>query len=194
MTIAVRVVIGRTVAWPVAVIMVCASVLLAACGSSSSSKTAATSPASSASGAATASVTVTTADVAGIGTVLVNGESRTLYLLTSERGGKITCTAANDCTTYWPLAELPAGLSHGVAGSGAQASLLGTVRTASGSLVLTYGGWPLHTFSGDSGPGMAHGQGVTSFGGTWWAISPAGTPVTGVSSTPSTTSHSGYGY
>ena len=37
-------------------------------------------------------MTVKAAMVPGVGTVLVNGDGRTLYLLTSEKGGKLTCT------------------------------------------------------------------------------------------------------
>ena len=146
---------------------------LTACGSSAATGTAATGPAGtdSPSGA----VTISTADVPGIGTVLVNGEGRTLYLLSSEAGGKLTCTDDNGCTKVWPDTELPSGVAQATAGSGIEASLLGTVKSADGNLYVTYGGFPLYQFSGDSGPGTVNGQGITSFGGTWSAMTPAGT-------------------
>ncbi|HZI77226.1 MAG TPA: hypothetical protein VFD73_24950, partial [Gemmatimonadales bacterium] len=58
---------------------------VAACGSSSSS-TAASSPGSSTpSGASSAaSATINATSVPGVGTVLVNGQGQTLYMLTSE--------------------------------------------------------------------------------------------------------------
>lgn len=152
------------------------ALLLASCGGSTPS---------SPSGGANAAITVAAADVPGLGTVLVNGSGRTLYVLSSERGGKLTCTDANGCTAVWPDTELPAGVQHGTAGEGAQASLLGTVRSAEGKLYLTYGGWPLYTYAHDSGSRQAHGEGITSFGGTWWALSPSGSPVTAQSGTPS---------
>jgi predicted lipoprotein with Yx(FWY)xxD motif len=153
------------------------ALVVAACGGSSS--TPASNAASSGSTSdANAAITVSTADVAGLGTVLVNGKGQTLYLLTSEKGGKLTCTDANGCTKVWPDTELPSGVTHGVAGSGVQASLLSTVKSDDGRLYLTYGGWPLYTYAGDSGPMQSHGQGIVSFGGTWWAISPSGDPVT----------------
>ena len=65
--------------------------------------------------------------------------------------------------------------------------MLSTIKGPSGALYITYAGWPLYTFSGDSGPGRAKGQGIVSFGGTWETLTPAGTPVT----TTSTTSSSG---
>ena len=156
---------------------------VAACGSSSSS-TAAGSPASSApSGASSAaSATLSATSVPGVGTVLVNGQGQTLYMLTSEKGGKITCTQANGCTQAWPETLLTSGVTTAKAGHGVQASLLGTVRDASGNLEVTYNHWPLYTFSGDSGPGAAKGQGLTSFGGTWYVLNGSGNPVTSGSS------------
>jgi secreted repeat protein with Y-X4-D motif len=81
-----------------------------------------------------------------------------------------------------------------VPGSGVQASLLATVG-ASGRSRVTYASYPLYTYSGDSGPGTANGKGITSFGGTWWPITPTGTLVTGSSSSSATGgSGSGSGY
>lgn len=159
-------------------------VALTACGSSTTTKTVSTNPA--------AAITISTAEVPGVGTVLVNGAGRTLYLLSSEAGGKLTCTDGNGCTKVWPDTKLPAGTTQATAGSGIQASLLGTVKSAEGSLLVTYGGFPLYQFSGDSGPGSANGQGITSFGGTWSAITPAGTAMD-PSSTPSSSIVAGYG-
>lgn len=163
-----------------------ASLLFAACGSSakSSSSTSGGTPASGsattrgAAGASDASVTVKVANVAKLGDVLVNGDGRTLYVIDSEQGGKVSCTASGGCTTYWPPAVLPAGMAQGIAGSGAKASLLGTVTSPSGDVRLTYAGWPLYTYTGDSGPGQATGQGVKDSFGTWWVLGPSGTPIT----------------
>ena len=163
---------------------------VAACGSSSSS-TPAGSPASSTPAGASpaASATISATSVPGVGTVLVNGQGQTLYMLTSEKGGKITCTAANGCTQAWPETLLTSGATA-KAGSGVQSSLLGTVKDASGTLEVTYNHWPLYTFSGDPAPGVAKGQGLTSFGGTWYVLNESGNPVT---SSPSGTASSGGG-
>jgi predicted lipoprotein with Yx(FWY)xxD motif len=69
-------------------------------------------------------------------------------------------------------------VTSATAGSGNQASLLGTVKNAAGDLYGTYHGWPLYTYSGDSGPGQTNGEGITSFGGTWYVLSTSGSPVT----------------
>ncbi len=150
-----------------------AGLLLAACGGSGSS-----SPTGGGGSGSAAAYTFSTANVSGLGTVLVNGDNRTIYVLSSEAGGKLTCTDANGCTQVWPDIELPAGVSAGVAGNGVQSAQLGTVKSADGKLHVTYGGYPLYTYTGDSGPMQNHGQGITSFGGTWHAIDASGKPVT----------------
>ena len=159
--------------WVGIAVLAAGGLALSACGSSAATSTAATGPAGtdSSSGA----VTISAADVPGIGTVLVNGEGRTLYLLSSEAGGKLTCTDDNGCTKVWPDTELPSGVTQATAGSGVEASLLGTVKSADGDLYVTYGGFPLYEFSGDAGPGTVNGQGIESFGGTWSAMTAAGT-------------------
>lgn len=193
-----------------------AALVLAACGSSGSVKagssgssgssggsSAAKTAASSSSGGSSGMITISAANVPGFGSVLVNGSGQTLYMLSSEKGGKITCTDANGCTKYWPDTELPAGQTAAHAGSGIQTSLLGTVKDAAGSLYVTYGGWPLYTYVGDKSAGQAAGEGVTSFGGTWYVLGVDGNPVTarsgsggsgGGASTTAPASSGGYNY
>ena len=171
-----------------------AAATVAACGSSSSSGAAAGSSSSAPAGASSAAaVKISAESVPGVGTVLVNGQGKTLYLLTSEKGGKITCTAANGCTQAWPETVVSSGMTAATAGSGVQSSLLGTVKDASGNLLVTYNHWPLYTFSGDSGPGVAKGEGVIAFGGTWYVLSGSGNPVT-TSSQSSSSTGGGNGY
>lgn len=178
-----------------------AAITVAACGTSSSTTASGSSsgpssgPASSApAGTSTSAVTISAKSVPGVGTVLVNGQGRTLYLLNSEKGGKITCTDANGCTKIWPDTELPKGTKAATAGSGIQPSLLGTVKGDSGALYVTYNGWPLYTFSGDSGPGAVHGQGITSFGGTWYALTTSGNAATGQAASSPSSGGGGNGY
>ena len=170
---------------------------LAACGSaastSSSSSGGGAVSSSSGSGGSAAAYTLSTASVAGLGTVLVNGNGQTMYVLSSEKGGKVTCTDSSGCTAVWPDTQLPSGVSAGIAGSGVQASLLGTAMGADGNTYLTYGTYPVYTYKGDSGPGSAGGQGIQSFGGTWTVIGADGNPVTsGSSSGGSSNGGSGY--
>jgi predicted lipoprotein with Yx(FWY)xxD motif len=156
-----------------------AALVMGACGSSSKHS---------------AGLTIGTSNVAGVGNVLVNSkDGKTLYLLTSEQGGKLTCTDENGCTKVWPDTGLPKGVTAATAGSGVNASMLGTVKSADGELYPTYAGWPLYEYTGDPGPGHANGQGIVSFGGTWETLTPAGTPVTAAAApTANTATSIGY--
>ena len=98
-----------------------AAVAVAACGASagtsasgsgsspSSAGSSAAAGGASAGAASASSVTVSAKNVPGVGTVLVNGAGRTLYMLTSEKGDKITCTASSGCLHAWPETDLPSG-------------------------------------------------------------------------------------
>ncbi len=43
---------------------------------------------------------------------------------------------------------------------------------------MTYDGHPLYYYAGDSGSGMASGQGSDNFGAKWWLVAPSGSDVT----------------
>jgi predicted lipoprotein with Yx(FWY)xxD motif len=182
---------GALSAAAVLALAACSKSTTAGTGSTSSPSSSATS--SSPSANADAAITIATATIPGVGTVLVNGNGQTLYLLSSEQGGKLTCTDANGCTKVWPDTELPSGKTAGIAGAGVQASLLSTVKSPDGKLYVTYNTFPLYTYTGDTKSGTAAGQGITSFGGTWAAITPAGVAATSASSSAKASS-SGYGY
>ena len=78
-----------------------AAMTLAACSNSSSGGAygAAGSTSTSTVAAGTAA-TVATADVGQLGTVLVDGTGRTLYLFTNDTGTSSTCSG--DCAATWP--------------------------------------------------------------------------------------------
>jgi predicted lipoprotein with Yx(FWY)xxD motif len=134
-----------------------------------------------------AKITVKTASVAGLGTVLVDGAGRTLYTLTSETAGKITCTTGNGCTNYWSQMVSKSGQHHQTRGS-AHASMIGSEKGTAGVHILTYHGRPLYTYVGDTADGQVNGEGLKSFGGTWYAVSASGKLVkaSNAKSTPST--------
>lgn len=151
------------------VALVAVATLLAACGSSTdtgstggaSGPTAATGTIG-ATGAA--SDGLSTAKAPGVGTVLVNADGFTLYYLETDAHSDVTCTEG--CAQTWPpdlVTEVPDGA--GLSGS------LATIANPSGGMQLTYEGWPLYTYAGDSGPGQANGEGV---GGVWFAMTPDG--------------------
>ena len=53
-----------------------------------------------------------TANVTGVGTVLVDSSGRTLYMLTADKGDHVTCTAS-PCTAVWPPVIAPSAPSAG---------------------------------------------------------------------------------
>jgi len=136
-----------------------------------------------------ASSTTTPGGVLGVATtslgpVLVDSLGLTVYLLTADTPGHSSCSA--QCLQYWPLVPAPAGATvPAIQGIGAALSV---TKAMSGTSMLTAGGWPLYTFVKDKAPGDVTGQGVKTFGGTWYAVSPAGAPVTApATSAPTTT-------
>jgi predicted lipoprotein with Yx(FWY)xxD motif len=118
----------------------------------------------------------------GLGTVLIDRQGRTLYLFKADSGGQSACTGA--CALAWPPLLTP---GDPTAGSGAKASLLGTITRPGGSEQVTYNGHPLYLFVKDHHPGDTFGQGVTAFGAPWYALTSSGNQVSGQSVT------SGYG-
>jgi predicted lipoprotein with Yx(FWY)xxD motif len=104
-----------------------------------------------------------------LGTVLTDGKGITVYLFEADTTTKPTCYAA--CSQYWPPV-LTTGAP--VAGVGAKASLLGTVKRTGGKLQVTYAGHPLYYFVQSTKPGNVSGQGVNGFGAHWDAVRPSG--------------------
>jgi hypothetical protein len=86
-------------------------------------------------------------------------------------------------------------VSAATAGAGLQKALLATMKSSDGATYPTYKGWLMYEYAGDDATGQANGEGIHSFGGTWYALSPAGTPVmTPSGSSTSGTSGGGYHY
>jgi predicted lipoprotein with Yx(FWY)xxD motif len=107
-----------------------------------------------------------------LGKILVDSRGRTLYLFTKDSGSRSTCTGA--CATPWP--PLLADGTTTVSG-GALASMVGTTRRSDTTPQVTYNGHPLYLFAKDKSPGDTNGEGVSAFGGSWFAVSPAGNRV-----------------
>ncbi len=121
------------------------------------------------------SAAISTRNVSGLGTVLVNAQGHTLYIFTSDKRAKVTCVKG--CAGLWPPAKLAAGQKP-LASGGAKSSLLGADPDPEGGEVITYAGWPLYTYAADSQAGSADGQGVNADGGLWYVLSPSGSKIT----------------
>jgi predicted lipoprotein with Yx(FWY)xxD motif len=145
----------------------------------------AASPAGASTSSVAKSVVVKTVKVAKFGKVLASG--KTLYTLAPS---STPCTAA--CLKVWPALVLPKGMTKATAGSGVKSSKLGTIALSSGVRQVTYGGKPLYSFVGDTGPGQVHGN-VTDTWGTWTAVvtAKATSGSSGGSSSTSSTAGSG---
>jgi predicted lipoprotein with Yx(FWY)xxD motif len=166
-----------------------AAVAAAGCGAAASGNgtTAASSGMKPAS--QSAATTVTTAKTP-VGTVVVGGDGRTLYMFAKDTGPKSTCSGA--CATDWP--PLTAS-SKPAAGIGVTASALSLVKRGDGSRQVVLNGHPLYFFSGDQAAGQVNGQGVDAFGAKWFTVSPSGGRITvSAPSGGTSTTRGGYGY
>lgn len=146
-----------------------AVLLLAACGSpqgsnggygGSSMPTPKSTPAAQSGPVKTAKATVQGKSE----TIFVNSQGMTLYYYTNDKDTAVTCTGT--CAGIWP--PLAAGSTTssvpGVSGT------FGSAPNPAGGSVVTYNGWPLYTFSGDTAPGQVKGEG---YKGIWFVATPS---------------------
>jgi predicted lipoprotein with Yx(FWY)xxD motif len=131
---------------------------------------------------ASAGAVVTTRKTS-LGTIVVDARGRTLYMFMKDKRNKSACSGA--CATNWPPLVTSA---KPTAGAGAKSSLLGTTKRSDGHLQATYNGHPLYRFLLDGKAGQTKGEGISAFGGMWYAVSPSGTKVM-----PSASPGGGYG-
>jgi predicted lipoprotein with Yx(FWY)xxD motif len=138
-------------------LLVGATLLLSACtmGTAGYQATSTNPGASTAAGA----VTIGTADVGALGTVLTGPDGRTLYTHGGDAMNSSTCTGA--CLTAWPPVTI-AGGQQVTAGPGVSGKL-GSFPRPDGTQWVTYDGLPLYGWQGDEKFGDATGQGVNGF-------------------------------
>jgi predicted lipoprotein with Yx(FWY)xxD motif len=125
-------------------------------------------PMVSASGATSA--TLKSANVTGFSGALVNHSSRTLYILSSEKGAKIKCSGA--CLSTWPPLLVKASVTKVTLGANVKGKI-GFVTRSSTMKQVTFNSYPLYTYAGDSGSLQSHGEGIAAFGGTWYLVKAA---------------------
>jgi predicted lipoprotein with Yx(FWY)xxD motif len=172
----------------------------AATNTSASTPPLGVAPSSSPSTSSDPGAMLSTAQVANLGDVVVDGRGRTVYILTADGKTSAPCTDDSGCTKVWPDLALPDGVSAPTPGMGVQASMLGG-KQENGETYATYNNWLLYEFAGDTASGQGNGEGIHSFGGTWYALSPAGNLVmaagaanAGASSSSSSSAGSGGAY
>lgn len=162
--------------------------LTAAPPAAATSTAAAPAPASStASGSSTAPTsgpTISVAQNATLGPVLVGPNGDTLYYFLKDQSGVNNC--AGKCATIWPALTVSGAndltLGPGVAGA------ISLIPGPAGTLQVTYNGWPLYEYVGDKAPGQANGQGFLKI---WYAATPglaeAPSVATAAAAPPATT-------
>jgi predicted lipoprotein with Yx(FWY)xxD motif len=158
------------------------AVIVAGCGSSSGAGTTKSSSAGAASayGAAPAAAPTTNASggttvdltTSKLGKFLVDSKGRTLYLFVADTGTSSTCSSA--CAGAWPPLTTK---GKPAAGSGVNASLLGTTKRSDGTLEVTYAGHPLYYYAGDTGAGQTTGQALSQFGAPWYVVAASGQAI-----------------
>jgi predicted lipoprotein with Yx(FWY)xxD motif len=156
--------------WLVPAGAVAAVLVVAACGSSTAS-----SGGSGGSGgspaAASSSGSVLKSGKVGSATVLTNAKGLTLYWFVPDTSTKSNCNGT--CSHYWVPVHGPVTAGSGVSGQ------IGLITRSDGSKQATFKGHPLYTYIGDSGPGMAKGNGLNLSGGVWHEIVLTGTAASG---------------
>ncbi len=137
-----------------------------------------------------ASPTVESANVPHFAGALVNQSSRSLYVLSDERGAKLHCTTS--CLSSWLPLEVSTSTKTVSLGAGVKGKI-GFVARGNSKKQVTFNSYPVYTFVGDSGARQSHGEGIKAFGGTWTLVhatasTPTATPFSaGVKAKPPVT-------
>lgn len=139
-------------------------------------------------GAAMAATSATRSSAAAVkavnstkfGMVLVGSNGHTLYRYTPDSKGVNRCTSVPACAKYWPRLLVKSSVKP-TAGTGVKASMLGTIKATSTMRQVTYGGFPLYTFTGDKKADQANGEG---FEKTWYVVNTKGALVKHAVSSP----------
>lgn len=170
--------------WLVPVGAIAATLVIAACGSSSATGNSGSGSGSGSSPAAAASDSALTAKKLGSSMVLTNAKGFTLYWFVPDTKTASKCYGS--CAKYWPFVPGPANAGSGVTGT------LGVITRSNGAKQATWDGHPLYTYVGDTSPGMNKGNGLNISGGVWHEIVLTGNAGPAPASSPS--GGGAYGY
>ena len=98
--------------------------------------------------------------------VVTNAQGFTLYSFAPDTASTSKCNGA--CAQIWPPVTGPATAGQAVTGQ------LGVITRADGSRQATYDGHPLYTYTADTAPGQANGNGINVNGGVWHEVTASG--------------------
>lgn len=158
-------------------------------GSGGSASATPSATGTSASGTSTSASGTVASSSSPLGTVLIDGEGRTLYLWEADTTSRSTCNG--DCAKSWPPVTVT---GEPVAGKGVKAGLLGTTTRDDGREEITYNGHPLYRYAGDTSAGDTHGQGSNGFGAAWYVLDTAGNKIKKTPPSPSASASNDGGY
>ncbi len=111
-------------------------------------------------------------------TILVTTKGMTLYRLSGEKQGALSC-ATPACFAIWR----PLWIAPGTTPTGAKN--LGTLKRPDGRIQVTYKGGPLYTYANDRKTGQVNGNGLKAGVASWQVVvttgsgSPAPVPTPG---------------
>jgi predicted lipoprotein with Yx(FWY)xxD motif len=109
------------------------------------------------------------------GKVLANSHGFSIYMFAKDKQhGRSTCYG--NCAKVWPPLTT-SGKPVALKGSGVNSKLLGTTTRSDHKVQVTYNGYPLYRWAGDSKPGDITGEGITQSGGKWYLLNTAGNIV-----------------
>jgi predicted lipoprotein with Yx(FWY)xxD motif len=97
---------------------------------------------------------------------VTNARGFTLYSFAPDTATASKCTGA--CAQIWPPVTAPVTAGQGVTGT------LGKITRPGGAKQASYNGHPLYTYTADTAPGQANGNGINVNGGVWHEVTASG--------------------
>jgi predicted lipoprotein with Yx(FWY)xxD motif len=107
------------------------------------------------------------------GMILVGRSGYTLYAFSKDKPRKDACIKIPGCLGAWPAVTT---VGKPIAGPGIQRSLIGTIKLGKKTQV-TYAGFPLYTYRGDSKPAETTNINIFQFEGYWPALAANGQEI-----------------
>jgi predicted lipoprotein with Yx(FWY)xxD motif len=104
-----------------------------------------------------------------LGTFLVGQDGLTTYYFEADATPGVS-VCEGDCLVAWPPVTVPPG--NTVAAGEGVTGVLGLITATDGSTQVTYDGWPLYYWQGDTEAGQTTGHGVNDI---WWVADVSGT-------------------
>ena len=111
-------------------------------------------------------------NVAGFPGALATSASKTLYVLSVEKGAKLKCKGA--CLSSWIPVTVKSSVTTISLGSNVKGKI-GFVARSATTKQVTFNSYPLYTFIGDAGAKGSKGEGKSFDGGKWYIVKAAST-------------------